>query len=658
MFIFVTLLLIVLSPLSSCAEENITFTTTGSTFAPSINVTGSPTILWTFSDGSTSTSLEPSVSFGSTGERNQTLKVTPWSALTQINLGYGAQDGGDTYNGNTVILKTAQNVKAVYGLENVNSSLVKWASSGAGNTIPLLNFTDFTSLTTVEAFYCGSLHNIVLKNTPSIKRVCAESCGITTMDYSDVPNMQDIRLANQDDTLTSITWASGNITNWHICCHTNPTLTTDIPTERFVNVTELMIQGNNQTGELRVGSTRLDFIYANDNHFTSANLSGTFPNWSKTARLQNNNLTHIDLTGCKGLYILNCENNDFNQSEVDYIFITMKGYKDAYGYKLGQVRTVGNTAPSVTGLLAAIDLDNNGKTVSLDMPTDLVILNEKTTFRANGTTVNASTQTRTLDDIEAVLAAGSSSDFKDTENISIIPSSGKINVTVTQWGEVERTWSESSDVSTITTQHIFGGFPANTPIQITRDNTNYAQVTSNNTGFIDWTYSGGYSDHIFGTEAVLVPDADFTVGTTSGTAPLTVQFTDTSLNGPTSWAWVFGDGETSTEQSPSHTYTEAGTYDVSLTATNDAGSNALTSYNAVTVTAAPGTQTLVESSSFVSLWGSTVGMVSVIVLVVLLSAVVGTIRGKGHPIYLVNDIQGILIVAVLLFTGAIIFSQF
>jgi PKD repeat protein len=121
---------------------------------------------------------------------------------------------------------------------------------------------------------------------------------------------------------------------------------------------------------------------------------------------------------------------------------------------------------------------------------------------------------------------------------------------------------------------------------------------------------------------------------------------------------VFGDGETSTEQSPSHTYAEAGTYNVSLTATNDAGSNALTSYNAVTATAVPEAQTLVESSGFVSTWDSTVGMVSVIVLVVLLSAIVGTIRGKGHPIYLVNDIQGIITVIILLFMGAIIFSQF
>jgi hypothetical protein len=59
---------------------------------------------------------------------------------------------------------------------------------------------------------------------------------------------------------------------------------------------------------------------------------------------------------------------------------------------------------------------------------------------------------------------------------------------------------------------------------------------------------------------------------TSGTAPLTVQFTDTSTGSPTGWSWDFGDGSpTSTEQNPSHVYTTPGTYTVTLTASNDSG---------------------------------------------------------------------------------------
>jgi PKD repeat protein len=60
--------------------------------------------------------------------------------------------------------------------------------------------------------------------------------------------------------------------------------------------------------------------------------------------------------------------------------------------------------------------------------------------------------------------------------------------------------------------------------------------------------------------------------------PLTVQFNDSSLNSPTSWSWTFGDGNptNSTQQNPLHTYAPAGTYNVTLTATNTAGSAALT----------------------------------------------------------------------------------
>ena len=52
---------------------------------------------------------------------------------------------------------------------------------------------------------------------------------------------------------------------------------------------------------------------------------------------------------------------------------------------------------------------------------------------------------------------------------------------------------------------------------------------------------------------------------------LTVDFTDESLNNPTSWLWDFGDGNTSTQQSPQHSYAATGNYAVCLTVVNDCG---------------------------------------------------------------------------------------
>ncbi|MBL7031522.1 MAG: PKD domain-containing protein, partial [Candidatus Marinimicrobia bacterium] len=68
------------------------------------------------------------------------------------------------------------------------------------------------------------------------------------------------------------------------------------------------------------------------------------------------------------------------------------------------------------------------------------------------------------------------------------------------------------------------------------------------------------------------PLADFTATPTSGQVPLAVQFTDQSVDidgTVVSWSWNFGDGNTSTEQNPSHTYETHGVYDVSLSATDN-----------------------------------------------------------------------------------------
>jgi PKD repeat protein len=72
--------------------------------------------------------------------------------------------------------------------------------------------------------------------------------------------------------------------------------------------------------------------------------------------------------------------------------------------------------------------------------------------------------------------------------------------------------------------------------------------------------------------AVGPPTADFSATPTSGPASLAVQFTDTSTGSPTSWSWDFGDGNSSIQQNPLHTYNSVGTYTVALTATNTAGS--------------------------------------------------------------------------------------
>jgi len=122
---------------------------------------------------------------------------------------------------------------------------------------------------------------------------------------------------------------------------------------------------------------------------------------------------------------------------------------------------------------------------------------------------------------------------------------------------------------------------------------------SNLTGFFDipsgtatgmWNVSvnrfGQYSnDNVqFQVLPPVPPVASFIGIPRTGLAPLFVQFADTSTGGPTSWSWSFGDGGLSTDQHPSHTYSGAGLYTVSLNVSNSGGSNVTTAPGYINVT--------------------------------------------------------------------------
>jgi len=85
------------------------------------------------------------------------------------------------------------------------------------------------------------------------------------------------------------------------------------------------------------------------------------------------------------------------------------------------------------------------------------------------------------------------------------------------------------------------------------------------------------------------PGADFTATPRQGPAPLTVQFADLSTGDITLWLWHFGDGETSTEQNPSHIYNTPGTYIVTLSVEGPGGtdSEVKTDYIEVLAAVAP-----------------------------------------------------------------------
>jgi PKD repeat protein len=73
----------------------------------------------------------------------------------------------------------------------------------------------------------------------------------------------------------------------------------------------------------------------------------------------------------------------------------------------------------------------------------------------------------------------------------------------------------------------------------------------------------------------IVPSAEFAVEPREGGTPLTVQFRDFSSGSPLAWLWDFGDGFTSTEKDPVHTYRNSGSYTITLHVANAFGSDVL-----------------------------------------------------------------------------------
>ncbi|MDG1428415.1 MAG: PKD domain-containing protein [Crocinitomicaceae bacterium] len=115
--------------------------------------------------------------------------------------------------------------------------------------------------------------------------------------------------------------------------------------------------------------------------------------------------------------------------------------------------------------------------------------------------------------------------------------------------------------------------------------TFYSDVTftsSFTTGF------SGFGVGIYNPNPGTAPVANFSATPTTICENSSVSFTDLSTNTPTSWSWNFGDGSPlSTAQNPMHTYTNAGLYTVTLTATNASGSDVSTQVNYITVNAIP-----------------------------------------------------------------------
>ncbi len=348
-------------------EPYIEFRTTGATFSPLIEVAEGATIEWIAPDGLTSNVANPTFNFGSEATRYTRLRVTPWSALTMVNIGYGADDGGPAW----IPLHPTQPVTRVSRLSLATSLRVF-----AARSCPLseLDVTGCSSVEYWELYTVGSLQHLTgLETCSGTKRLVVEGSSLLDpkLDLSRMPELEDLR-ARSPSGVPLIDWgdpATGPGPHvWHICSgyHVMDMSTRDF--SRFPALTEFWVPRAHMAGTLAFTAANavLDSVDASENDFDTLNVAGAFSaGRSAAVNLASNPLlTSVDVSGCPGLAFLTLTGAALPQAVTDDILVTMNGY----GTSGGAIDLSGGTsaAPSAVGLAAKASLEGRGWTVTVN----------------------------------------------------------------------------------------------------------------------------------------------------------------------------------------------------------------------------------------------------------------------------------------------------
>ncbi len=341
--------------------EEVLFYSNGSTFSPLLTLEGTAEILWTFADSTTSTAENPLKDYGSEGMRLNRLKVTPWSAIRGINIGYDAGDGGSY----SIPFIADQYVSKVEHLDLTAPYLQLWCSSY--NMLDSLNFDNFINIETIECFLSRSVKHVSLHNLPKLKRLCLEDNDLKELDLSGCTALEDLRGALND--YTTITFSNSTDELWHICIRQNHAITNDsmfVHMESFPAISQLLIWETNQRGLFKLTPENIADsiqIIASENYYTSLDLSGSLQNingWSEI-NFNNNQLKSVNVTGCYQLRSLYLNNNQLVTDSIDKVLKEL----DELGTTNCIVELLGNDPPTTAGLTYKANLEVKGWSVKV-----------------------------------------------------------------------------------------------------------------------------------------------------------------------------------------------------------------------------------------------------------------------------------------------------
>jgi hypothetical protein len=335
--------------------NTINIQSNGASFAPILQVVGNPVIEWVFDDGTTSASANPVKNYGSTGSRHNYLKVTPWSAVVGLNLGYDASDGGYSPD---IAIHASQNVLGFQNFGLLKGSLKRL--SMLANPITMLDLTGFTALEFLEFYNCNSLNTLLLQTHPNLERICVENCHLSTINLSGCNNLTDLRGGYNG--IHSINWGSIGLSLSHLCIPDNPDLDSNIPAlAQFPELKQLWIWNDDQEGAFVCNSTYIESIESYNNNYTSADISGCVN--LTVFLLSGSKLASLDLGDANSLLKVELIDCELSGELTDYVLQTL----DQAGLSNGSAVLTGNEAPSSEGMVHLYNLRERGWTIEIDV---------------------------------------------------------------------------------------------------------------------------------------------------------------------------------------------------------------------------------------------------------------------------------------------------
>jgi Leucine-rich repeat (LRR) protein/uncharacterized protein YjdB len=450
-----------------------------------------------------------------------------------------------------------------------------------------LTTLDVSANTALQSLSCSSnpLTTLDVSANTALQSLYCDSNQLTTLGVSANTALQSLSCAYNQ--LTTLDVSANTALQW-LYCSSNPLTTLDVSANTALQ--SLYCSSNQLTSLVVSSNTALEYLYCDSNQLNSLDVSANAA--LRDLSCFSNQLTTLDVSANTVLRELFCYNNQLRSLNIRNENNTLITRFDATGNPLLSCVTVSDETYANDNWSGGVDQG----VVFSELGCNVYIpdANFKTALVANG-----SINTNGDDEIQFGEADAYTGSI-EVENLAIADMTGLeafksitgLNCAGNELTQLVLRYHaalESVDCSgnqldaldmkanealkslncasnQLTSLDVRNGHNTQiTEFDATNNSSlNCISVDDANYSTVNWTNIDAHTS--FNGDCYFI--ADFVADETSGPLPLEVQFTDRSDNTATSWQWDFGDGNTSEEQSPNHTYTVAGTYTVMLTISN------------------------------------------------------------------------------------------